>query len=310
MAENSTGSAIGTALGSFAGPFGAAIGGALGGMIGGDDDNRGELMTYQRDINAEQRREEYDRQKEFAQMGIRWKSDDARAAGLHPMAVLGSQGSSYSPTVVAAQVPAGPARRDYSSIGEEFGRTMGQNLTRPQMATKTPYEIQMEGLALERATLQNRLLEGQVQNEWAALMGQPSGPTMPAATGPLPTGSIKIKPSETISRDRTDSGREAASTPGVKNFTVGGGLSIDLPGQAMSESLESMGPGSAPMLMTIRGLRNKLHGPDGGPGVPPPAGSKWVWSPFKQSFSLEKIGPPPSTSPWHGAVSGRGSARR
>lgn len=290
-----TGQALGTAVGTvFGGPGGAAIGGAIGGLFdGGEDDNRAELMKHQHNLNAEQRKEEYERQKDFAQMGIRWKVDDARAAGLHPLAVLGSAGASYSPTVVAAQVPDGVVKRGsrFDGLNDALS-SMGQNTTRPQMATKTGYEIQMEGLALERAQLQNRLLEGQVQNEWAALMGQPSGPTMPTAVGPSAVGAVRIKPSESVSRDRSDSGREAASTPATKNFSVGHGLSIDLPGQQMAESLESMGPGAAPMLMTVRGLRNKILGPDGGPSVAPPAGSRWVWSPWKQSFSLEKIAPP------------------
>lgn len=53
-------------------------------------------------------------QKEFAQHGISWRVKDAIDAGLHPLAALGAQVTSFTPSSVAP---------DYSYIGK-----MGQNL--------------------------------------------------------------------------------------------------------------------------------------------------------------------------------------
>ena len=60
-------------------------------------------------------------QKEFAQNGIRWKVADAKAAGLHPLAALGAQTTSYQPVSVG---------QDFSSFGQ-----MGQDVSRAMMAT-------------------------------------------------------------------------------------------------------------------------------------------------------------------------------
>lgn len=282
-------SSVGGALGTFfLGPGGGAAGAAIGGAIDGNADKN--ATNDANNFNRATSEEEYRRQKEFAQMGIRWKADDARAAGLHPMAVLGSQGSSYSPTIVTHE--RGPSR-DYSSV-ENAISSMGQNIGRAQMATKTETERQMEVLALERAQLQNRLLEGQVQNEWASLMGQPSTPPMPAAAGlrVAPVGAIRVNPSQVTSADPQNRALEAGSTPVGKSYDLGGGLRVALPSQQASESLESMGPLSAPLAMTIAGARRWYHGPETAPSPNPPDGYVWKWSPWKQSFSLERASAP------------------
>jgi len=38
-------------------------------------------------------------QKDFAQHGIRWRVEDAKAAGIHPLAAVGAAGASYSPSI-------------------------------------------------------------------------------------------------------------------------------------------------------------------------------------------------------------------
>lgn len=85
--------------GVFGGPVGGAIGGALGGAL--DDKKsykRSQAQTYQsREHEAAVAQREYERQKEFKQNDIQWKVADAKKAGLHPLAVLGSASSPYTP---------------------------------------------------------------------------------------------------------------------------------------------------------------------------------------------------------------------
>ena len=306
---------LGSFAGSFFGPAGTAIGGAIGSSL---DDNAADrsadglrtsqmadsraAQQQQNEYNIARDTQAYERQKEFAQMGIRWRTDDAKAAGLHPLAVLGASGASYSPTITAGSQYEAPAYAPRStSNSDAFSQQMGQDLRRAEIVTKTETERKMEALTLRRMELQNALLEGQNAAQWSQLMGPISAPPAPAATGATvaPVGAIKVKPSESVSRSRSDSSREASSTPAVKNFDLGHGHSIDLPGQAMSESLESMGPMAAPIAMTVRAARNAWYGPDGGPSLPAPAGDSWYWDRFSQSFKLTSQRQPRRTT-WSG----------
>lgn len=52
-------------------------------------------------------------QREFAQHGIRWKVNDAKKAGLHPLYAIGAQTTSASPAYVGAD-PGGAAMQGFS----------------------------------------------------------------------------------------------------------------------------------------------------------------------------------------------------
>lgn len=69
-------------------------------------------------------------QKEFAQMGLRWKVEDARAAGLHPLSAIGAAGAAFAPNPVVV------ADGAESGVGKAFGE-MGQNLSRAALAQET-----------------------------------------------------------------------------------------------------------------------------------------------------------------------------
>lgn len=78
-------------------------------------------IALQREINAENLKY----QKEFAQHGISWRVDDARQAGLHPLAALGAQVTSFSPSFVGPGSNE-PIRRG-NGRGDDFAR-LSQNL--------------------------------------------------------------------------------------------------------------------------------------------------------------------------------------
>jgi len=261
------------------------------------------------DDDAEDRQNmEYERQKEFAQMGIQWRVEDAKKAGLHPLAAIGAGGASYSPTIVAGDTNFG------SKLGSVAGRLaeMGQNTKRAEVATMTDDEREMSALAIRNAQLRNQLLEGQIVAEWAAIMGQPGTPPMPNVVGPsvvgprASSGSIQAKPSISISSKPGDASTEAGNTPLNKRFDMGGGATIDLPSQAASESLESMGPMAAPAAVGISALRRAWHGPDDKPKLPVPAGYEWVWDVWSQSFKAKPIGGNRPARPYNpGGLRGR-----
>lgn len=69
---------------------------------------------------------EYGRQKEFAQNGIRWRVDDAKAAGIHPIFAVGANTPTYSPQV---------------ATGTDYGLSqVGQNISRAIEAKQTREE--------------------------------------------------------------------------------------------------------------------------------------------------------------------------
>lgn len=286
-------SKIGTAVGSF---FGGPGGGAIGSLAGGLFDR-----NEARDESADRREAaslasdtEYQRQKEFAQMGIRWRTADAAAAGLHPLAALGGGGASYSPTVVLPET----VKADYSGVGDSVSsalQSMGQNTARAEVATQNPFERELQVLALRRSELQNQLIEGQIAATWASVMGQPGTPPMAAAAGPgvvvspvrngpyeAPRALVKIEPSTSVSASRSNAGVEAGASPFSKEHKLGHGLGVRLPSQQASEALEGLGAAghfAGPLLLGLHAATALMRGPEGGPPHP-----GLEWSVFRQAW--------------------------
>lgn len=280
--------------------WGAIAGAAIGALASANQGSKN------RDAQSEANQMNYEQQKEFAQHGLQWKTADARAAGLHPLAAIGATGAAYSPSTQAFR-----GDTDFSGF-ERAGSALdshleGQNVKRPIAATETADQREMSRLAVRNAELRNALLEGQISALWASTMGQPHTPPFPSGSPQASSvGAIKVVPSQQVSSRAGDPGVEAASTPGFKNYKLTpGGLSIDLPGQEMAESLDSMGPGAGGAIATVRGLDRFLSTPEP-PRIAAPAGKKWVYSAWTGKYRLVDDKPPS----WRGAVSGRGSSYR
>lgn len=103
-------------------------------------------------------RREYERQKEFAQHGIRWKAEDAEAAGISKLHALGANTTSYAPQSVGGT--------DYgiSKAGQDIGRAVEATQSTPQRQQKMAGDLaatQLEGLKIDndikRAELASRL---------------------------------------------------------------------------------------------------------------------------------------------------------
>lgn len=123
-------------------------------------------------------------QKEFAQQGIRWKVDDAIAAGLHPLAALGAQVSSFSPISVGTSssmadlkaYESKPASLDLGDMGQNISRAISAGSTNGERVHKQAEAVAkiMGGLSLEKASLENDLLRTNIAKERAQL-----GPPIP-----------------------------------------------------------------------------------------------------------------------------------
>lgn len=126
----------------------------LGGLLSGD----------RQDKNAQA---QLQAQREFAQNGIQWKVNDAKAAGISPYYALGASTASYSPVSIGE----GGIGKGLSDASQDLGRAAAASMTkedRDDVAKKAA------SLDLTNKDLQNELLKTQI----AKMRGQ-IGPAMP-----------------------------------------------------------------------------------------------------------------------------------
>lgn len=138
--------------------FFSSIGDAIGGIVGGAANVVGGILgnnsqSFANSANLDFARQQFEYQKELHKNQLQWRVEDAKKAGLHPMAALGLQSSSFSP--VSSNVQA----NDYSWIGD-----LGQSAGYAAMKGKDK-EQQREALDLasRQATLGLRNME--LENE-------------------------------------------------------------------------------------------------------------------------------------------------
>jgi hypothetical protein len=122
-------------------------------------------------------------QKDFAQQGIQWKVADAKAAGVHPLAGLGAQTISYTPSVVGDNSLA----TGISQAGQDIGRAVNSTRTQDQRISavaKTAADLALEGAALDNRgkQIQNALLASKLATSSQV------GAAMQAASGANNTG--------------------------------------------------------------------------------------------------------------------------
>lgn len=103
-------------------------------------------------------------QKEFAQSGIQWKVEDAKKAGVHPLAALGAQTTSFSPVSVGSPLGLG-----VHNAGQNISQAVHRTMNTDQRTTQL-----QAALTLENMGLQNDLLRSQIGR-----MQQTSAPPMP-----------------------------------------------------------------------------------------------------------------------------------
>lgn len=172
--------------------LGDTFGGALSSITGG---------FISKDANRDTWGLNRDMQREFAQKGIQWKVADAKAAGLHPLAALGAQGTSFAPMAVGDTL--GPA---VAAAGQDISRAMAANATAAERGAANATAAALGKLAIEKGTLENELLRQRVA---AGVNG--TGPAMPPTTYPVRSGDV------TMSALTTDSvGRGVATVEPVK----------------------------------------------------------------------------------------------
>lgn len=90
-------------------------------------------------------------QREFAQQGIRWRVEDAKAAGIHPLAALGANTLSFSPINVGKQEP------NWAAHGQNIGRAINA-VTSKEERVLFAQGLEKNNLELQKAGLENAIL--------------------------------------------------------------------------------------------------------------------------------------------------------
>jgi len=244
----------------------SAAGNVIGSIIGGNTAEK----------NAEKQAK---LQKEFAQNGIQWKVEDAKAAGLHPLAALGAQTLSYSPVQVGQDnLGAGLA-----SAGQDIGRAI--DATRSQSGKVDAYTKTVQDLNVRRMGLENEILASKL-----ATTHQTGGtPPMPTAgdrhliEGQAQSGLVNRQPLKVDSNAINQPSLEAGSIT-----DMGTSRTTDGWAPVMSKDFKDRGEEDLGAMISWN-IRNRIL-PSMGFNYNPPKeikldnGEMWYFNPIKQQY--------------------------
>lgn len=191
----------------------------------------------------------YQMQKEFAQNGIRWRVEDAKAAGLHPLAALSMSGSGASPSFAVGN-------GDFSAVSRGVPRsTLMENI--------------MAALAMKRGWLENELLNIQVRKAKQAL-------------GPAGTPELKPKSATPVIGSRHNDAIDAGAINTMAYEKLGNGeYGITQSSDAKERNEDDE------IAENLWHVRNRWRPPDPPVEWLPDAGGgayRWSWRRLQQKF--------------------------
>lgn len=231
------GSAIGSAIG--------AVGSIAGGLIGANATANAAGLSYEA-------------QKEFAQNGIRWKVEDAKRAGIHPLYALGASTNGFTPV--------GGYGGDYgiadaaAHLGQGFERAQQAKMTKEERDKQDVRDAIQDMAALEDLNQKRRMNDAQIRlanseifRNFAlstnALRKTGLPPAMPGGLGGViagqgnsyATGQTTPEISSVVTSEKGTPSVQAGSPPDVRFYrTISGGrapLPTEEAGDAMDAAL-------------------------------------------------------------------------
>lgn len=182
-------------IGGFLGPVGSFLGG-LGGFLGGG--RGGTDIGAQQQFSMQQLQMEMAFQREMAQNGISWRVQDAKNAGISPLAALGAP--TFSPTVSAPPVDYSPSGGGGSFAAGFHG--MGQALQ--DIASKVQTADMKADLVRKQVMFDKNMQEKDMDialkgAQLARINKLLQTPSFPSVGGG--DGLVKIQPDKVTSRD-------------------------------------------------------------------------------------------------------------
>lgn len=220
-------------------------------------------------------------QREFAQQGVQWRVEDAKKAGIHPLAALGAQTHAFSPIGVGSDYTLSQGMAD---AGQQLGSAIS--------AGRTKVEKAMQTLQLQRAGLENKLLEVQIANAaQIGLMNQPGrqatvppvGGQAQLVDGQAATDLVNVQPMQLTATAPGRAHAEPAAVPDIGYLHTSRGGRAPVFSEQAKERLEEDLIGSI-----LWSARNRLM-PSLGVNQSPPAdspgeGNVWVYDPISAEY--------------------------
>jgi hypothetical protein len=229
-------------------------------------------------------------QKDFAQHGLSWRVQDAKRAGLHPLAALGAAGAQFSPVYGDTGMGASPI----AGIGMDRGRRANQ--TQHQKAMDD-IELKMAETQLEGAKFKNLLLQRELNSNTQDPKPLPNVDGVFKGQG---DAEQLVKPQITISQSP---GTTAGQRAGSDMYKFDDGTVSRMPREQMGDLLENWLPGKVRLykkeLQKYRSFSADAysnHDPkaiswmkQNRPKTKIP-GHQYRWDVSEHEWSLEKIG--------------------
>lgn len=192
-------------MGLLAAVLPAAIG-AGASLLGGALGNKSQKKATQQNIAY---------QKEFAQKGIQWKVEDAKQAGIHPLAALGANTTSYSPSSVGSNHMANALAKAGQDVSGAVSRTMNSKQRMLDTLAVKNAQVQLDGNVIDNQIKQAQLLKMQGTNN----------PPFPMETGNFisgqgntpPKGGVLPVPKEIVSGKNGTTSGVSSATQWIKN---------------------------------------------------------------------------------------------
>jgi len=299
------------AIDPFFGSVLAAGANLAGGLVGGAMNASSNARS--RDEAAANRQAQY----EFAQYGTTWKALDAinayKATGIHPLALLGVSGPTYSPVSSAfVSSPVGPA---IAAMGQDISRGIHASADRELRAEAFAAQQVKDKLLVERGMLENQALRLQILSQEARMRQDASvGVAGPGTrflvdgqgnSGLAPRGGleglVKVKPLEVSSADPAKNWQEPAAIVDHGWAKVSANEWKRVPSKDIKERIEELPMGGWEWY-----FRNNVWFDDKTPPFAAPRGMMWVRDPVQ---NLYRLVPHPDTTLYEGPLPPRSERR-
>lgn len=204
---------------------------------------------------------DYRRQKEFAKNSIKWRVEDAKRAGLHPLFALGG-GASFQPSMSTGGTDLGSGiSQAASSLGDAYAASKAPKPGTPvgvlgkQTLLESQSRVRMNDAETALRLSQAKRMEQQSNFSQDSQIFSGQGGTVPESM--VTPGRVTPKAPDVRSRAPGQRDRQAGKNPLFQRYQYGPRSDqwIDIP-FSDEGPLEEMGPGKA-LATIIRALQNR-----------------------------------------------------